>query len=86
MVKFVPNLGSILWELKTITTFDNVKDLTKYVAEQATNCKRFIGDVEKKYHPHDVGLIIARRYDRITGMKNCFHVILDGKIVGYCGE
>jgi len=84
-IYYRPVCGSLIWEMKSICTFDSIDSMKAYVAEERTKHARYIGDPDR-YYPCDVQLLDPRPKDNITGWKNCFDIVLDGKTVGYCGE
>ena len=84
-INFKPKCSSILWGMKNIRTFDSIDHMKLYVADQKNRINRFVGS-KNQYEPDDVELTKAAEYDRLTGWKNCFDVVLDGQTLGYCGE
>ena len=84
-INFRPQHSSLLWELKNIRVFDSIENLKLFVAEEGNRFKRFIGKSES-YGSADVELINNYEFDHVTGWKNCFNVVLDGRTVGVCGE
>ena len=84
-IYYRPVCGSLLWEMKSICTFDSIDSMKVYVAEEKNKHARYIGDSDR-YYPCDVQLLDPRPKDNITGWKNCFDIVLNGKTVGYCGE
>lgn len=83
MIRYMPRLDSMLWSKKSIEYFDTPDDLKAFVADQRTRFCRFIGK-EKSFVPEDVELQSDR--DRLWGWKNYCNVVLDGIIIGFCGE
>ena len=84
MIRYIPNLESGLWSRKCIRTFETVDDLKNYIAKKITRICRYIGE-DKLYHANDVELLSAGK-DLIMGWTNYCSVILDGRIIGFCGE
>ena len=84
-INFRPQHSSLLWELKNIHVFNSIENLKLFVAEEGNKFKRFIGKSES-YGSTDVELINKYDFDHVTGWKNCFNVVLDGRTVGVCGE
>ena len=72
--------------MKTILSFECEDFLKLFIAYQVTRDRFFIGRKDRFYHPYEVELKPERRRDPITGWKNYRSVILDGKIIGHCGE
>ena len=83
MIKYRPNLDSLLWSRKCQEYFDTIDDMKCAIADQRTKFCRFIGK-DKSFSPDDVEL--KRNEDLLFGWKNYHHVILDGIVIGYCGE
>ena len=84
MIKYQPNLDSGLWSRKCIRTFETTDDLRNFVVKKVNRILLCIGK-EIQYHPNDVELIDAG-HDPIMGWKNYRSIILDGRLIGYCGE
>lgn len=84
MIKYLPNLDSGLWSRKCIRTFETVDDLKNYIARKITRICQYIGE-DKLYHANDVELLSAGK-DLIMGWENYCSIILDGRLIGYCGE
>jgi len=84
MIKYLPNLDSGLWSRKCIRTFDTIEDLKHYIARKITRNCRYIGE-DKMYHADDVELETAG-HDPIMGWTNYCSIILDGRLIGFCGE
>ena len=83
MIKYRPNLDSLLWSWKCQEYFDSIDDLKTAIADQRTKICRFIGK-DKVFGPEDVRLHGSR--DLLFGWEN-YHVIeLDGITIGFCGE
>ena len=83
MIKYMPNLESMLWARKSQDYFDTIDDLKAAIANQRTQFCRFIGK-DRLFRPEDVLLHNSRDY--MFGWDN-YHVIeLDGITIGYCGE
>ena len=83
MIKYMPNLDSLLWSMKSQQYFDSIDDLKAFIADQRTRFCRFIGK-DKAYAPEDVELHSAM--DCFFGWKNYHSVVLDGITIGFCGE
>jgi hypothetical protein len=81
----MPDLGSFLWSKKCMVYFDEIDDMKRFIADQRNRFCRFIGK-GPRYNPHDVTLSDPHDFHLLTGWKNCHSVILDGNIIGYCGE
>ena len=83
MIRYRPNLDSMLWARKSQEYFDTIDDLKVAIADQRTMFCRFIGK-GRAFVPEDVLLHGSR--DHLFGWKN-YHVIeLDGITIGFCGE
>ena len=72
MVRYIPNMGSTLWSNKCQSTFADVEDMKQFIADRLTVFRRFAGK-DVYYAPSDVILLGDR-------------ILLDGLMVGYCGE
>lgn len=83
MIKYRPNLDSLLWSRKCQEHFDTIDDLKAAIADQRTRFCRFIGK-DRAFAPEDVELHSARDY--FFGWKNYRRVVLDGITIGFCGE
>ena len=85
MIKYIPNIDSTLWARKSMEYFDTIEDLKSFIADQRTRFYHFIGQPERFYKPHEVELI-AQHGNNTMFWKNYCSVVLDGRIVGFCGE
>ena len=47
MIKYLPNMDSLLWSFKSIEYFDSYDDLKSFIADQRTRFLRFIGKIDK---------------------------------------
>lgn len=83
MIKYMPNLDSMLWARKSQEYFDSIEDLRAFIADQRTSFCRFVGK-DRSFAPEDVKLNIER--DLFWGWKNYHSVELDGITIGFCGE
>ena len=83
MIKYRPNLDSLLWSMKCQEYFETIDDLKAAIAVQRTQFFRFIGK-DEAFGPEDVQL--RRDTDLLFGWKDFRNVILDGQIIGFCGE
>ena len=83
MIKYMPNLDSMLWARKSQQYFDSIEDLKVFIADQRTRFCRFIGK-DRVFVPEDVQLHSALDY--FFGWKNYRSVELDGITIGFCGE
>ena len=80
MIRYVAKLESDLWMRKCQELFDTIDDMKRFVADEKTrfwHCQVLEDDVKLEedceYHP---GLCLH----------NCSKVVVDGRVVGYCGE
>lgn len=83
MIKYRPNLDSLLWSRKSQEYFDTIDELKTFVSDQRTRFCRFIGK-DKSFVPENVELRGGR--DVLFGWENYCSVVLDGVIIGFCGE
>ena len=72
MVRYTPNLGSTSWNMKSESFFETVEEMKQFIAERVTVYRRFAGK-NVDYSPSDVVLQNGK-------------ILLDGLMVGYCGE
>lgn len=86
MIRYMPEMDAMLWSRKSQRVFDNVEDLRLFIADQKTRISRFIGRPERFYNPCDIVVDRIADLDPIMRWKNYCSVIVDGKVVGYCGE
>jgi len=86
MIRYLPNLDSILWALKSQEVFASIEELKHHIADQRTRICRYIGRPEKTFCSHDVQLIDLSAKDPFTGWRNYRSVVLDGSVIGFCGE
>ena len=83
MIKYRPNLDSLLWSRKCQEYYETIDDLKTAIADQRTQFCRFIGK-DRSFRLEDVQLHSSR--DNLFGWDN-YHVIeLDEQIIGFCGE
>lgn len=84
-VKYRPVRVNISWEFKDMRIFNSLMHLKDFVAEEQNKFYEFIG---RKNHVEakDVELLNPVDFDRISGWKNCFDVVVGGRRIGYCGE
>ena len=85
MIRFMPNFESKRWSMKSQQTFENIDIMKCFVADQANLFFRFIGKQDRCFCSIDVQLNHIDR-DPLLGWKNYCSVVLDGRIVGFCGE
>ena len=83
MIKFTPRLSSLLWERKSQIAFNNVNDMKNYVADQHTKFSNYTGKC-KSYNADDVELKPGKDYTNVC--KEFFAILVDGIVVGHCGE
>lgn len=86
MIRYMPLLDSLLWSRKSMEYFNTLDELKFFIADQRTRFYSFIGKPEKTYLPEQVQLIAGTDHDLITGFTNCCSVVLDGHLLGYCGQ
>ena len=85
MIKFHPNYESVSWRLKCQTTYHSVEDMKEAISEYCTRVSNYIGQC-KQYCPDEVVIHAFRDVDQLTGWKNYCRVVIDGYVIGYCGE
>lgn len=86
MIRYIPNVDSLLWARKSAEYFDTIEELKEFIADQRTKFYSFIGQPDRSYKPDQVELIEQTKQDIIMFWKNYCSVVLDGRIVGFCGE
>ena len=86
MIKYIPNLDTLLWSFKSIEYFDTHEDLRSFIANQRTLFCRFVGKIDKCFRPSDVTLSDPLTPDPFVCWKNYRSVHVDGITVGFCGE
>ena len=83
MIKYMPNLDSMLWSRKSQEYFDTIEDLKDSITNQRTKFCRIVGK-DRSFAPEDVELYSDRDY--FYGWTNYHSVVIDGITIGYCGE
>lgn len=86
MIRYIPNIDSTLWARKSTEYFDTIEDLKVFIADQRTRFYRFIGHPERSYNAQEVELVAQQKPDKVMFWKNYCSVVLDGRIIGFCGE
>jgi len=84
-IHFRPKLGSTMWEMKSIQSFESLDILKAYIADEQTRFSAALNGAQQ-YSQDDVELHGLREVEQCTGWKNCYDIVLAGKTVGYCGE
>ena len=84
MIRYMPNISSTLWAYKSIEYFDTIEDLKTFIADQRTRFCRAIGK-DRSFNSSQVELI-DHDQDMILGWNNYRSVVLDGRLIGFCGE
>jgi len=85
MIRFMPNLESLLWSRKSERHFDCMEDLIQFIAEEITRASYFIGK-GTLIRPDDVELGDPNGFHLVSGLKNCQSIIIKGRLIGHCGE
>ena len=85
MIRYAAMLESDLWMRKCQELFDTVEDMKHFVAEERTRFSHYIGETGS-YSEDDVRLEQDCDYNYCLCMHNCSRVVVDGRVVGYCGE
>lgn len=85
MIRYLPKLESLLWELKCQTTFDTLEEMKETLASQMTRYKHYVGK-DTVYTPGQVMLLALRDRDPLTGWKHYCRIMLDDIVLGHCGE
>ena len=84
-VYYRPIRDNFHWEMKEITSFRNLEALKEHIVSEQNLFNKFVGR-PVQYSASDVELINQNDTDCLTGWRNCYDVVLDGRTVGYCGE
>lgn len=80
MIRYAAKLCSDLWMRKCQVPFDTIDDMNRFVADEITrfwHCPFTQDDVKLE---HDC------EYHHGLCLHNCSKVVVDGRLVGYCGE
>ena len=85
MIRYMQKLDSELWMRKCQEIFDTIDEMKHFVADERTRLCRFVGEPES-FTEDDV--MLERFCDLYHGLclHNCSKVVVDGRVVGYCGE
>lgn len=85
MIHFIPHLETELWSRKSIRSFECIEDLREHIAYHMTLFRFFIGK-DKLFRPADVQFSAISDHEPVTGWRNYREILLDGDLIGYCGE
>lgn len=85
MINFMPQFDSQLWQLKCIEKFPDEETMRIHLSDRWNRYKRYVGS-DSIYSQHDIIFQHIRERDWLTGWKNYRTVMLDGEVIGYCGE
>lgn len=83
-INYRPLRVSLSWEMKESIVFESIEEMKMHIADEKNRFNRFIGK-NRSYNADDVDLV-KKQDDRQIGWKNCYDIVLDGKIIGHCGE
>ena len=86
MIKYIPNLDTLLWSFKSIEYFETMEEFKSFIADQRSRFCRFIGRPDKSFTPGDVTLSDPLAPDPLVCWDNYRSVHVDGVVIGYCGE
>lgn len=84
-INYRPQRNNLSLEMKDHRIFDSIDHMKLYIIEEQNRINRYIG-LKGVLDTEDVKLHHKEDYDKITGWKNFREVVLNGKIVGFCGE
>ena len=84
-IYFRPHHSSISMSFKGMQTYPSMEALKQAIAEERTRYSRFIGR-GISYTADDVQIIAQDQDDIFGGWKNFSSVLVDGILVGSCGE
>ena len=85
MINYLPKLDTLLWSLKSREVFASIHDLKHILADRHSKISQYIGN-GKTFGPHDIKLTDRQDRDLFFGWRNYFTIVLDGEVIGYCGE
>lgn len=85
MIRYSAKLGSELWMRKCQEVFNTVDEMKQFVAEERTRLCHFVGD-PGAYTQDDVRLEQYCAFYHGLCLHDCFSVVVDDRVVGYCGE
>jgi hypothetical protein len=85
MIRYSAKLDSELWMRKCQEIFDTIDDMKEFVADERTRLCHFIGD-HGSFTKDDVRLERDCDYNYGLCLRNCSKVVVDGSVIGYCGE
>lgn len=80
MIRYAAKLESDLWMRKCTVPFDTIDDMKQFVADEKT---RFW---HQPFSEEDVKLEQDCEYDYSLCLHHCSRVLVDGRLVGYCGD
>ena len=85
-INYRPLRESLLWEMKEIRTFDSLDAMKAFVVDEYNKLCRYSGTTSKIFSTFDVELSGYKEQERITGWKNFYNIVLNGRTIGFCGE
>lgn len=84
-INYRPIRSNLSWEMKESLVFESVDAMKSHIVDERNKYNRFIGRHDI-YAADDVELVKQLDSDHRTGWKNCYDIVIDGKIIGHCGE
>lgn len=84
-INYRPLRINLSWEMKDMIVFDSVDDMKSHIVDEQNRYNRFLGK-PGTYEAADVELVKQIEHDRRVGWKNCYDIVLNGKVIGHCGE
>ena len=85
MIRYAAKLESDLWMRKCQELFDTIDDMKRFVADERTRHNHYVGDPDS-FTKDDVKLECDCEHNYGLCLHNCSRVVVDGRVVGYCGE
>lgn len=85
-INYRPKRHSLSWEMKDSQRFDNMDDMLAFVINERNIFARYVGSRVCDYKKSDIELRERCKFEQLTGWKNCYDIILNGNVIGYCGE
>ena len=85
-VYFRPKRHCLSWEMKEARQFNSISDMKTFLVNERNTISRYVGSRVVDYKLDDIALLERCEYEQVTGWHNCYDVVLNGEIIGHCGE
>ena len=86
MIHYTDKLDSALWMRKCQEVFETIEEMKQFVADARTRFNYSVERPCKIYTTDDVSLEYIGDCRHWLGIDKCSKVLVDGEVVGYCGE